>query len=190
MINDRVILLGVAGLAAIATAGWTRQVPVAAASAAFVPVSSQTAAYGEPVPVRRAIRTNVETPRAAVVKDRSKLESAAIIGGGAAAGAAIGGIAGGGKGAAIGAIAGGAGGLVYDRMTHKKSQPAGDVYRASDGEPRNERSKLESAAIIGGGAAAGAAIGGAAGGGKGAAIGAIAGGAGGYVYDRMTKNRQ
>lgn len=52
-----------------------------------------------------------------------------------------------------------------------------------------QRSKKTSVAIVAGGAAAGAAIGGAAGGGKGAAIGALAGGAGGYVYDRMTKNR-
>lgn len=45
--------------------------------------------------------------------------SAAIIGGGAAAGAAIGGLSGGRKGAGIGALVGGAGGLIYDRMTHK-----------------------------------------------------------------------
>ena len=35
-------------------------------------------------------------------------------------GALIGGLAGGGKGAGIGALVGGAGGLVYDRLTHKK----------------------------------------------------------------------
>jgi len=43
--------------------------------------------------------------------------SAAIVGGSAAGGAAIGAIAGGGKGAAIGALAGGAGGVGYDRLT-------------------------------------------------------------------------
>jgi len=55
-----------------------------------------------------------------VTRSRTKKKSAMIIGGGAAGGAAIGALAGGGKGAAIGALAGGAGGLVYDRMTHKK----------------------------------------------------------------------
>ena len=50
---------------------------------------------------------------------RSTGEKAAIIGGGAAAGAAIGGLAGGGKGALIGAAAGGAGGYIYDRVTGK-----------------------------------------------------------------------
>lgn len=47
---------------------------------------------------------------------RSRRGSAILIGGGAAAGAAIGAISGGRKGALIGAIAGGAGGYVYDRM--------------------------------------------------------------------------
>ena len=51
--------------------------------------------------------------------DDSKVESLARIGGSAAAGAAIGGLAGGGKGAAIGAIAGGAGGYIWDRQAKK-----------------------------------------------------------------------
>jgi len=58
-----------------------------------------------------------------VVKHRSKKKSAAIVGGSAAAGAAIGALAGGGKGAAIGALAGGGAGFVYDRKTHKKTVP-------------------------------------------------------------------
>ena len=53
--------------------------------------------------------------------ERSNVRSAAIIAGVAAAGAAIGGVTGGGKGAAIGAITGGAGGYVYDRMTRRKT---------------------------------------------------------------------
>lgn len=53
-------------------------------------------------------------------RKRSTGESVAIIGGGAAAGAAIGGLAKGGKGAAIGAIAGGVGGAIYDRATKYK----------------------------------------------------------------------
>lgn len=55
------------------------------------------------------------------VRHRSTARSVAIIAGVAAAGAAIGGIAGGGKGAAIGAITGGSGGYVYDRMTRRKT---------------------------------------------------------------------
>jgi hypothetical protein len=43
----------------------------------------------------------------------------AIVAGTAAAGAAIGAIAGGGPGAAIGAISGGGAGFIYDRLTHK-----------------------------------------------------------------------
>jgi hypothetical protein len=137
-----------------------------------------------------------DAPRS-YTKRRSTAKSAAIIGGSAAAGAAVGAMAGGGKGAAIGAVAGGAGGYVYDRATRNKTGQV-DSYRSSnagyrdddDGVYRTERSPAKRAAIIGGGAAAGAAVGAMAGGGKGAAIGAITGGAGGYVYDRMTKDRR
>ena len=51
---------------------------------------------------------------------RSTRRSIAIVAGSAGVGAAIGGIAGGGKGAAIGAIAGGSGGFAYDRLTHNR----------------------------------------------------------------------
>jgi hypothetical protein len=60
--------------------------------------------------------------RSRVVRKRSLAKSAAIVGGSAGVGAAIGALAGGGKGAAIGALAGGAGGFVYDRMTHVKRE--------------------------------------------------------------------
>jgi outer membrane lipoprotein SlyB len=56
---------------------------------------------------------------------RSTEKSAVIIGGTAAAGAVLGGIAGGGKGAAIGALSGGAIGAIYDRLTHKKTDGYG-----------------------------------------------------------------
>lgn len=149
---------------------------------------------------RRARSAAAYDYRTETVNKRSTRESIAIVGGSAAAGAAIGGLAGGGKGAAIGALTGGAGGLVYDRMTNKRRVPADDnSYPATygyrndeyrDDEYRGEgRSKTKSATIIGGGAAAGAAVGAMTGGGKGAAIGALTGGAAGLIYDRMTKNR-
>jgi hypothetical protein len=49
---------------------------------------------------------------------RSKKHSVEIVAGTAAAGAAIGAIAGGGPGAAIGAITGAGAGFTYDRLTH------------------------------------------------------------------------
>ena len=241
MLNDRLVLVGVAALSAVATAGWMRQTPVAippqatnftapmlepepaigVQSAAFdvsgapaqvnrgvyhqsAPQVVRTSGarrgssnYGEPalrtrprVYDDRRVNSAVYDDRT-YTKKRSTAKSAAIVGGSAAAGAAVGAMAGGGKGAAIGAIAGGAGGYVYDRAT--KNKDAESPYRSSssvyDDDRRNGRSTGERVAIIGGGAAAGAAFGGLAGGGKGAAIGAITGGAGGYVYDRMTKNR-
>ncbi|HVW86471.1 MAG TPA: hypothetical protein VHB50_17415 [Bryobacteraceae bacterium] len=51
---------------------------------------------------------------------RSKTKSVEIVAGTAAAGAAIGALAGGGKGAALGAISGGGAGFVYDRLTHNR----------------------------------------------------------------------
>ena len=51
-------------------------------------------------------------------RGRTKTRSVEIVAGTAAAGAAIGALAGGGKGAAIGAISGGGAGFVYDRITH------------------------------------------------------------------------
>jgi hypothetical protein len=237
MLQDRLVLLGVAGLAAVATAGWMRTpavnpagsmvngfqppqetmleqpaLPVAFASmpAATHPVAtSRFSAPAQAVrrtvtpvqyrdearPVAQARRANIayDDRPVTVERTRSTKASAAIIGGGAAAGAAIGGLAGGGKGAIIGAVSGAGAGLVYDRMTAKKRAPTDEYgYRnstANDDYRTEGRSTAKSAAIIGGGAAAGAAIGAAAGGGKGAAIGALGGGAAGYIYDRMTKNR-
>ena len=55
-------------------------------------------------------------------QERSAGKSAAIIGGSAAAGAVIGGLAGGGKGAAVGAVVGGIGGLVVDRSTRDQDR--------------------------------------------------------------------
>jgi hypothetical protein len=67
-------------------------------------------------------RTYEERRPRVVTRERSFGHSAAIVGGSAGAGAAIGAVAGGGKGAGIGALAGGAGGFIYDRLTHKKRE--------------------------------------------------------------------
>ncbi len=67
--------------------------------------------------------------RRTVVRTRSKRKQYELIGGSAAGGALIGGLAGGGKGAAIGALAGGAGGYVYNRKTRKKRVPAESARR-------------------------------------------------------------
>jgi hypothetical protein len=210
-VKDRIALLGMIGLAVAGTAGWVRQpnvtpaVPVATNTLFDQPLTSTHASTERPFRVTAAQRQPVQIARAdqgyerarvadddrpvMVEKQRSNKASAAIIGGSAAAGAAIGGLAGGGKGAVIGAVAGGAGGLVYDRMTHKKTVPAEEVIRDEEGLRRDTRPTATSAAIIGGSAAAGAAIGAATGGGKGAAIGAIAGGTGGLIYDRITRTK-
>ena len=57
--------------------------------------------------------------RRVATRKRSWKHSLEIIGGTAAGGALIGGLAGGGKGAGIGALAGGAGGFLFDRITRK-----------------------------------------------------------------------
>ncbi|HYP09313.1 MAG TPA: hypothetical protein VER03_24020 [Bryobacteraceae bacterium] len=82
-----------------------------------------------------AVDPSTSTATSPVVRSRqqsrSTRQSAIIIGGAAAAGAAIGAISGGGKGAAIGAITAGAGGYVYDRMTRNRgdaSSPNAGAY--------------------------------------------------------------
>lgn len=94
--------------------------PLAPAPAPAEPVRA-TAPGTRRIETRRSVAVNDDRPRY-VRTERSKKKSAAIIGGSAAAGAAIGALAGGGKGAAIGAIAGGAGGLIYDRKTANKTK--------------------------------------------------------------------
>lgn len=119
-------------LATVFLAGCARenaqQNPDAAQQPALTPAVTTTApgthrinptTTAKPV-VRRTVED--DTPRYIETK-RSTKKSVAIVGGSAAAGAAIGALAGGGKGAAIGAIAGGAGGLVYDRTTATKKEP-------------------------------------------------------------------
>jgi hypothetical protein len=65
----------------------------------------------------RVVQRQTVTP---AKKKRSWQKEALIIGGGSAAGAAIGAVAGGGKGAGVGAISGGVAGLIYDMATKNK----------------------------------------------------------------------
>ena len=176
MLQDRLMLFGVAALAAVATAGWMRQPQTAAAApqALSIPVNSFTAPAAIALDPAYASAPPVATPvSATVVPVRSGVYRTA--------------------------------GAPVAKVSPRTSQES-TRYRYSDPELRErpaedrpepvapepgvkkERSKLQSAAIIGGGAAAGAAVGGLAGGKKGAAIGAIGGGVAGLVYDRMTKN--
>jgi hypothetical protein len=69
-----------------------------------------------------ADRPNVEPRTRVITRRRSFGHSAAIVGGSAGVGAAIGALAGGGKGAGIGALAAGGAGFIYDRLTHKKRE--------------------------------------------------------------------
>ncbi len=123
----------IAGLAIAAVAGgaaWLRRsapapvpVPDAAAAVATSPAPAPVQAVAAAPPaVQPAVRRkHVRKHRhRTFVRKRSWKKSAAIVGGSAATGAAIGALAGGGKGAGIGALAGGGAGLVYDRLTHKK----------------------------------------------------------------------
>jgi hypothetical protein len=86
------------------------------------PYPQQSYADGQrPYDARQPYYADRPEPRTRVVtRDRSFGHSAAIVGGSAGVGAAIGALAGGGKGAGIGALAGGGGGLIYDRLTHKR----------------------------------------------------------------------
>ena len=175
MLQDRLMLFGVAALAAVATAGWMRQPQVAAAApqALSIPVNSFAAPSDIALDPAFATAPLMATPvSATAVPVHSGIYRT--------------------EGAPV-------------ARTSPRTTQQSTRYRYSDPELRErpvedrpqpapepvvkkERSKLTSAAIIGGGAVAGAAVGGLAGGKKGAAIGAIGGGVAGLVYDRMTKN--
>jgi hypothetical protein len=89
-----------------------RTAPVRPRSAGVTNEASNEAASApmNPAPVRKKGMSN-------------KAKTAIAIGGAAGVGAAIGGIAGGGKGAAIGAIAGAGAGTVYSVIRNKQNKP-------------------------------------------------------------------
>src|SRR5436309_4457463 len=116
---------------------------------------------------RRNRRGNYQS-RARYSRHRRRVNTAKRVGIGAAGGAAIGALAGGGKGAAIGGIAGAGAGALYDN--HQKHRQS---YYPSRARYSRHKRRVNTAKRVGIGAAGGAAIGALAGGGKGAAIGGI-----------------
>ena len=169
MHKDRLLLVGIAALSAVATAGWMRTTPVAVAPQAMHFNAPMDAPVLDPAafPVQS---TGFAVAPAGVTSGvyHQTAPAAQVVRTSAARRASSSGYA---------------------------TRPVQRVYddrRVYDDAPRTytkKRSTAKSAAIIGGSAAAGAAVGAMAGGGKGAAIGAVAGGAGGYVYDRATRNK-
>jgi hypothetical protein len=117
-----------------ATVACVSAVPAGYTTAAAYPASQYvtqpyTQQYGPrpyvaPAPAPRMVRTSsVRTvSRTPAPRVRSAKSSIAIIGGGTAAGALVGGLIDGKKGAIIGGLIGGAGATVYDRTTRKKNQ--------------------------------------------------------------------
>ena len=87
------------------------------------PVYVHRAVYNAPAPQSTYVEPGYSRPSDRYSPDvrrgRSVKKSVAIVAGTAAVGAAIGGVAAGGKGAALGALSGGGAGFLYDRLTHK-----------------------------------------------------------------------
>ena len=189
MLQDRMMLFGVAALAAVATAGWMRQPQQAAAAPqALIPGHSFTApadialdpAYATAPPMATSVSATAVPVHSGVYRT---------------------------TGAPVAKLSPG----IVQRPAAPRAAQQGSRHRYADPELRDrtsaqreaeidggsrpatvvkQRSKMKSAAIIAGGAAAGAAVGGLAGGKKGAAIGAVSGGAAGVVYDRMTHKKE
>ena len=171
MLNDRLVLLGVAGLATIATAGWMRTpaaVPAGSMVNGFQPPQEMVLAdpalpvtsASLPVPYTAAPQQFRAPAAPAVAVARSQPVPAASVR------------------------------HSDNSQVVTRARRAPVVYDDRNVMVEKTRSKKQSAAIIGGGAAAGAAIGAVAGGGKGAVIGAVSGGGAGLVYDRMTAKKR
>ena len=93
------------------------------ASQPYMAPTYATRPYVAPASAPRMVRTSsVRTVSAPAPRVRSAKSSIAIIGGGTAAGALIGGLIDGKKGALIGGLIGGGGATIYDRTTRKKKQ--------------------------------------------------------------------
>ncbi len=143
------IVLGFVLLAAVAVAGWVRtpahaapQLPpntawdncsgsaAPAADTAYTPYDNgpqvHRAYYSQEPAQRTVVERRYVQPRTTTTyvaprhRGRPLSHSVAIVGGSAGVGAAIGGLAGGGRGAAIGALSGGGLGFLYDRLTHNR----------------------------------------------------------------------
>jgi hypothetical protein len=95
--------------------------PAAYPAAQYVTQPYATRPYVAPAPAPRMVRTS-SVSRTSAPRVRSAKSSIAIIGGGTAAGALIGGLIDGKKGAIIGGLIGGGGATIYDRTTRKKNQ--------------------------------------------------------------------
>ena len=87
--------------------------PAPASESADAPQTAGRQYYSQPA-------YNSEPAPQPARRSRSLERQALIVGGSAAAGTAIGAVAGGGKGAAIGALSGGAAGLAYDLLTKNR----------------------------------------------------------------------
>lgn len=80
----------------------------------------QTSAPAQAMAPAQTMASAPEPAPRPVPRHRSLRRQAMIVGGSAAAGTAIGAVAGGGKGAAVGAVSGGVAGLVYDLLTRNR----------------------------------------------------------------------
>ncbi|HWQ34810.1 MAG TPA: glycine zipper domain-containing protein [Blastocatellia bacterium] len=133
--SDQTIASPVAALSAVPSAPVTKNALSAGAPAAETasarvatrprvvnPQATET--RNENRTVYRSSDADRYEPRAEQKRGMSRtMKNVLVIGGGAAAGAAVGGIAGGKKGAAIGAIVGGGGGALYSWIKHKQNKP-------------------------------------------------------------------